>query len=175
MAYKVESDFEYDGYRCVIVFQKGGHRCGYVGIPQTHPFYGVNYSDKVDVLKFDNIKEQNIGKRGIIPVMCMAFEDSDDGCLRPDCYFDVHGGITYSDKGSYPVESDLWWFGFDCAHAGDRKDYKQVAEYGLDTPEHVQYNINLENEYYIEDEAIRTKEYVEQECRNLADQLKIFE
>lgn len=33
---------------------------------------------------------------------------------------DVHGGVTYSgDDASYPVESNLHWFGFDTAHAGD--------------------------------------------------------
>lgn len=36
-------------------------------------------------------------------------------------YIEVHGGITYSDfSSSYPVESDLYWFGFDCAHVGDK-------------------------------------------------------
>ena len=30
---------------------------------------------------------------------------------------EVHGGLTYSGKMS---DSDKWWFGFDCAHFGDR-------------------------------------------------------
>ena len=29
----------------------------------------------------------------------------------------IHGGLTYSGKMS---DSDKWWFGFDCAHYGDR-------------------------------------------------------
>lgn len=40
------------------------------------------------------------------------------------CYMDVdidgpHGGLTFAGK-HWPLEiKDVWWFGFDCAHAGD--------------------------------------------------------
>ena len=46
-----------------------------------------------------------------------------------DLYFNVHGSLTYSgdNDGTYPVESNLWWLGFDCGHYGDGRDltYKQ--------------------------------------------------
>ena len=36
---------------------------------------------------------------------------------------EVHGSLTYADgDGEYPVKSNLWWFGFDCMHAGDYED-----------------------------------------------------
>lgn len=38
MNYRVEKDFEYKGFRCAVVAQSMGHRCGYVQIPKGHPF-----------------------------------------------------------------------------------------------------------------------------------------
>ena len=43
--YKVEKDFIVDGFRCVIIGQSLGHRCGYVHIPADHKFYGEDYDD----------------------------------------------------------------------------------------------------------------------------------
>jgi len=61
----------------------------------------------------------------------------------------VHGGLSFSGgDGKYPVEDDKWWFGFDCAHYGDKT--------------------NLTNEPY---DVERTLEYVENECESLAKQL----
>jgi len=41
----------------------------------------------------------------------------------------VHGGLTYaSGYNTYPVESDLYWFGFDCAHYDDKKDFSIMDE-----------------------------------------------
>lgn len=43
--FKIEKDFMIEGYRCVIVGQNLGHRCGYIAIPKGHEFYGVGYED----------------------------------------------------------------------------------------------------------------------------------
>lgn len=43
--YIVEKDFMVDGYRCVIVGQKLGHRCGYIGLPEGHKYYGKDWVD----------------------------------------------------------------------------------------------------------------------------------
>ena len=37
----VETRFEYKGYPCVVIFQRMGHRCGYVGLPKGHKYYGL--------------------------------------------------------------------------------------------------------------------------------------
>ncbi len=76
-------------YPCLIVRSPTGALCGYVGVPPGHPAHG-----------------------------------KDHGCLE-----DVgsHWGLTYSGACSgnvchvpEPGESDdVWWLGFDCAHAGD--------------------------------------------------------
>jgi hypothetical protein len=70
------------GYECLAWFNDMGFWCGYVGVPQGHPKFEVDYN-QVDA--------------------------------------DVHGGLTFSD---FIRENDsgtpgLWYFGFDCAHAGD--------------------------------------------------------
>ena len=44
---------------------------------------------------------------------------------------ECHGGLTYStqdEDNDYPVPSDLWWFGFDFAHAWDKRDDQRVKE-----------------------------------------------
>lgn len=43
-----ETRFEYEGFPCVVLFMPLGHRCGYVGVPKTHPAYGNNY-DTLDI------------------------------------------------------------------------------------------------------------------------------
>lgn len=85
------------GLRAVILFVSDSHHCGYIEVPKNHPLFGKEYSESCDSL-------------------------TEGG--PPESVFDVHGGITYSGGGedsSYPVESDGWWFGYDCAHAGDKK------------------------------------------------------
>jgi hypothetical protein len=64
--------------------------------------------------------------------------------------FDVHGGITFSGPKFQNVrvtDNDLWWWGFDCAHAQDKTDF---------------------NPNGIE----RTLEFCEKECEDLANQIK---
>lgn len=81
----------------------------------------------------------------------------------------VHGGLTYADKCSGVIchvaeegrEENLWWFGFDCGHRGDlspgmmatMRKLRALSEYGR-------------NYVY------RDIEYVKEQCRLLARQLK---
>ena len=83
------------GLDCMIHRNPVGALCGYVGVGPDHPWHGVHYND-IDV--------------------------------------DVHGGLTFSaacteeateDDGICHVPEpgrphDVWWLGFDCAHAMDR-------------------------------------------------------
>jgi len=85
------------GLPCLIVRGPMGAWCGYVGVPRGHPYYKVSYHDLPDDIE-------------------------------------VHGGITFSnhcDPRPQAVEhgichipgegesDDVWWLGFDCAHAFD--------------------------------------------------------
>lgn len=158
--YVVEADFKYQGLRCVVVMTEMGHRCGYVGISNTHPLYGKDYSDTIG--KFFNIKENSMKKISPINIMMLAFEQPNDNSpVRIDCYFNVHGGITYAGQGDYPVKSDLWWFGYDCAHAGDAKDIDAIKDERLKEME-------KEFKHYGE---VRTLKYCINECKSLAEQL----
>jgi hypothetical protein len=162
MGWKVENDFEHNGLRCVAIFTSMGHRCGYVGVSASHPLYGKDYSDKCSILKKSDIENQEIGKRGIIPLMCM---DTESENISPECYFDVHGGITYAGGGEnskYPVESNLWWFGFDCAHCGDAHDIMKAVEYGLMEEERAKSLKKVDDMYPIYGDEIRSQDYVEQ-------------
>jgi hypothetical protein len=83
---------EATGLDCMVKRNPGGALCGYVGVGPDHPLHGVEYE-------------------------------------RPDV--SVHGGLTYSDAcwGDEATgichtpepgrHHDVWWFGFDCAHAFD--------------------------------------------------------
>lgn len=46
MNYKVEKDFIVEGFRCVIIGNYMGHRCGYVEIPKGHILYEKHYADE---------------------------------------------------------------------------------------------------------------------------------
>lgn len=158
----IESDFLHNGLRCVVLFTEMGHRCGYVGVNQEHPLYEKGYTDSVPTSLIDKWKEvQNgtIGKRGIIDIFCCDSDNPRIGIL-----FDVHGGITYSGNGKhdYPVKSNLWFFGFDCAHCDDEKDIATMKLHNIDTSLAEKFPT-----YGI----VRTKEYVEDECKSLAEQL----
>jgi hypothetical protein len=43
---RIESDFMYEGQRCVVIAQPSGVRYGYVGVPKDHPFFGKLSDDK---------------------------------------------------------------------------------------------------------------------------------
>ncbi len=98
------------GLPCLAVRGPLGNWCGYVGVAEGHPLFGVPYNR--------------------CPQSChearFCWEHS------PDAVLDAHGGITYSaacqegDEAANichipePGQPDhVWWFGFDCAHAGD--------------------------------------------------------
>jgi len=171
--YIVEREFEHAGYQCVVTFGYMGHRCGYVGIPKEHPLYGKKCEEYLE------IKKKDIGDRkvsGIFPLLGACLDE--DERIRIEAYFQCHGGITYSGGGEnshYPIASDLWWFGFDCAHAGDKRDLKLAYDRFPNKREILKYQMELEEKYPIEDDVIRTEEYVADECRKLAEQLKAFE
>ena len=157
---KVEKDWIYENLRCVVVMTVLGHRCGYVGVPKNHSLYGKKYDEKIEISEFEKQKFEmsEIGKRGVIPFLLREY-------ITIDTFFDVHGGITYADgESNYPVESDLWWFGYDCAHSGDEKDLSVIDDELKD----------FFIKYPYPGGVIRTLEYCISECESLATQLLKF-
>ena len=112
------------GMPAVVVMYDGptAHRCGYVGVPKEHALYGVGYGDECVLLPFSDLDNQTIGKRGILPIILRVGIGGQQENTSPDVYFDVHGSITFVDTWAEldpPGPDARWWFGFDCAHAGD--------------------------------------------------------
>jgi len=148
---KIQFLDEKTGYPCLIVRNNYGALCGYVGISPGHKHYGEDLSsyDKADSLE-------------------------------------VHGGITFasgcqegnSDFGVCHLvddgeEDNVWWIGFDCAHLGDLEPNKygrkrSIVKPILDAacPEFLLRNSS---------DQYRNIEYVKNEIKNLACQLKLCE
>jgi len=92
MEFTVEKFFEHSGLPCVALRVNGRHRCGYVGVEKGHPLFGVDYTARIP---YTLPEDEKIGSRGVIPLFLASF-DSGAGGTRADCFFDVHGGLTYS-------------------------------------------------------------------------------
>lgn len=161
MSYQVERDWTTQaGFRAVVTMSDMGHRCGYVGLPKEHPLYGAEYSDPSPALTAPS-NDEPVGKRGVITLLCVTPERM----TSPELVFDVHGSLTFSGNGHgrYPVLSDLWWFGYDCGHAGDGK-----------SPEYLQ---EMCERYpgspimWKDDGEFRSLEYCMNECESLARQI----
>ena len=160
--YLVEKQFNSSSFLCVAIMGPLGHRCGYVGVSKSHPLYGIEYSDETLILRpfIENVLLSSTGKRGIISVLLFSRDD----IPRPDFIFDVHGSLTYSGFGSgnYPINSDLWWLGFDCAHSGDAPDPNWSESI---------YPLN----WGALGGTVRSLRFVMDECVSLAKQLKDVE
>lgn len=135
------------GLPCLVVRNRLGALCGYVGVGPTHPWYGVDCS------------------QGCYNENCSG--------ANPETQIDVHGSLTFSghcqgDPEGWTVchltepgePDDVWWFGFDCAHAWDLVPAMIARERQMGLPP-----IRGENTIY------RTLEYVRGEVASLARQL----
>lgn len=112
--YKSWTD-ESTGLPCLIVRNRFGTLCGYVGVTKGHIFYERSYS---------------------------SYRESDpERGESPEDRIEVHGGLTYSGECQVNVchepelgaSHDVWWFGFDCGHAWDISPFmiKLDAEHGF--------------------------------------------
>lgn len=138
---------EATGLPCLIVRGPSGALCGYVGVSLGHPYFEKGYSELPGAGWDDDIDDPR--------------------------HIRVHGGLTYADHCQQQVEGDrdveaagichvvedgeddnVWWFGFDCAHACDL------------TPKFIsEFKASLGSKY-------RDVAYVKAEIATLAAQLK---
>lgn len=137
---RVEWTDEATGYPCLIVRHHfHGNLCGYVAVPPGHPLHGTPYQDVDEV--------------------------------------SAHGDLTYSGACQGHVchvpepgePDDVWWFGFDCAHAFDflpgmEARMREIAPYLVEQPADDDNDDPLVTRY-------RNLSYVRQECATLAAQL----
>lgn len=125
--YRIEREWEHQGLQCAVVQARPGmHRCGYVRVPPSHPYFKKHYDH--------------------VPV-------------------EVHGGLTFSHIEDCQHEDGTgWWFGFDCAHAGDAMVDPLATDFDEFGKVYKQFQ-RLEDEHYW------TQEEVERETERLAGQL----
>ena len=84
-----------------------------------------------------------------------------------------HWGLTYSGEGKhfYNGSDGFWWFGFDCGHYGDSPDYDTALAYELITQDQYTIGIKFNPMITFEENTIKTKEFVEENCKMIVEQL----
>lgn len=108
------------GYECIILRDaRGGHLCGYVGVPQGHPLWG--FSD--DAIPADlgievhgGLSYSNICDEGPTPERFLSNE------ARSICHVVVPKTVraTTEHATEYRVnDAHAWWFGFECNQVYD--------------------------------------------------------
>lgn len=120
----VEREGTAHGLRFAVLLMDMGHRCGYVAVPEDHPFYGRGYSEKVPWDRPAALEDRamdDAGMGGMIALLGGA-DGVDEWARRVEGHVAVHGGLTFAGKG-LPGLEDGWWFGFDCAHADDSPSF----------------------------------------------------
>lgn len=153
-----------------------GSLCGYVGVPRTHPAFGLPYDFDID---FDP-------HAPFVPFRPELLGDGPDSMFRR--MYDrrqtewltvkerkpvqtlvnqivAHGGLTYAnhqDDSGGENWRDWWWYGFDCAHAGDLAPAMEALKRTIGMPE--RFHLEYREEY-------RTIAYVRAECVRLARQI----
>ncbi len=85
-------------YACLAVRNPSGAWCGYVGVPEGHPFYRQDYDNVPDVI--------HNAAHGGLTFSDLCYEEAEEG-----------HGICHIPEPGHP--DNVWWLGFDCAHLGD--------------------------------------------------------
>lgn len=96
-----------------------------------------------------------------------------------DIPVECHGGLTYSSDTLFgQTDNNTWWIGFDCGHFCDGLDIELIYSYYNDTLETMgpvsrnTYIGSIERMFDIHSEyPVRTLEYIENECRNIINQI----
>ena len=81
---------------CLIVRGPSGALCGYVGVPKTHEYFEIDYS---------NIESVDIHGG-------LTFSEKCHPSKKGEAF-----GICHTEEGA--ANKEVWWLGFDCAHAWD--------------------------------------------------------
>lgn len=155
---RVLRTWEHRGLRCAVLAMDAGHGCGYVAVPEGHPWHGLDWDDPVPAPKpLPDDMTVAEAMEGFGPVNLLA---SDRESLAMQVR--VHGGLTFAAEGLVGVEGGSWWLGFDCAHAGDARNPEWMSE---------GYR-QIEAEFpSIPGDRIWTEEMIAAETERLADQI----
>lgn len=170
-----ELHFEAHGLKC-IAYREHSHGAwrGYVGVPASSPLYGIGYADVIPYP--DTWKEQavNLDQVDILQLFLTALDpDAVPAAHAPlTIVFPSHRGLSFA--GHIEDFPELWFFGFDCAHAGDlvpefEEVYARLARELPDIPgwPSLHGTPRQPREY-------RTLEYVKGVCERLAQRLTAY-
>lgn len=106
MDYKVEKHWKHSDLVCVVIASEMGHRCGYVGIPITHPLAGTNHDNLYDIDVHGGLTYSAWGGSYPIPAVntwwfgydCAHYNDSRDRSIISEKYEELleldFGGIV---------------------------------------------------------------------------------
>ncbi len=83
----------HEGFDCLIVRSRSGALCGYVGVPESHDAFDMDYDNVYDKYK--------VSVHGGLTYAGSNEEQEDES------------------RYIWIPNKKLWWIGFDCAHAGD--------------------------------------------------------
>lgn len=99
---------EATGFACLVLRSEIGSLCGYVGVPEGHPWHGVSCWD----LNGLDLRRE----------LTFSGECDEAG---PECKTICHVA---------PGEPELWWLGFHCAYASDLSPTLFVLPAGVEIP-----------------------------------------
>jgi len=149
----VEGGGQYKGYEYLIVLNTLGHRCGYVAIPDEHPYSKTPLEDR----EFNG----------------REWKHYDYNTLEIEC----HGGLTFMSpthglKDLLPIACNDMWIGFDCGHSWDKSDIEATREYYGE--EHVKkHQTFFDATSFDPTEHIKSYAYAESECKSIIEQLMV--
>jgi hypothetical protein len=111
-----ELTWVYKEYRCLAWrHPEHGTLNGYVQVPEDHPCHGMDFDDRIEMMRNDVEDPENCPP--FISILLEAFDPkARDGTVPISIAIPVHGGITFA--GEIP-DRDGWWFGFDTNHCDD--------------------------------------------------------
>lgn len=164
----IERNWTAHGLDCVVLGIDMGHRCGYVRVPDDHPWFGKDYDAQVEKLR--DPSEDTVDDHGIVSVFCAA--GSDDYFSTPNGQIAVHGGITFAGKAPHPDCAEGWWFGFDCAHSGDGKDRALMSDRHREFDDRF-YGDHPQFAGLRDEEHVWTEDEVAAECERMAEQIGV--
>jgi hypothetical protein len=175
------SEGEAYGFQWVVTHNEMGYRCGYIRLPENHPWHGCDHNS-IDAsvhggLTFSecgNYAQPNNGAissdgtiTSINPIVNGIYDvllwNGTTNAIQQVQLNVVNGKATNSSNAIFAINNNTvspdlnsdWWIGFCCGHLGDAPD---PALPGGCRPGIFSYG------------KIRTQEYVEEQCKQLCEQ-----
>ena len=157
----VEKEWTLHGMRCLVTATTGGWRCGYVVVPESHPWHGRSYNDKAPTLIRRGLEGKTIDGTGYIAAFCASGVEGFDGLIEGQ--IEAYMGLTFGGQLSEWAGGG-WAFGFDCNHCDDAHDREIMGEREREIED--RWGIGRHG-------PVKDAAFVEQWVNRLADQLVV--